>query len=675
MKAIKSISALLLASMLAVGLISCKSDDEEESSKNEKTEFSLSFDVSGLANKVSSLSVKSTDEALTEEYLNGLVTGVKDGYKFKGWYKDSSYTTSVTYPFKVSSDIRLYAKFVKVTTNADGTSTESEDKIYKISYVTENGSRSDNTVADSTVLLYENLSTIRLDNYFLEGWYYDSSYTKEAYAGDDFTKYLDSNNTVKLYAKWIKMSDIHQNLAANANFVGLTFDDLKNVPLYARTGKTDAGNTYKKISTLNELTTKGYDDYSKYRAYMGGCTKTAGNVLLYGETADKFFFEFGTKKTPEDSTKCIAFNGTALPTLPAENETVSIKDIRAFVAIRAPEEGSVTATFKNMTSSSNADDSKATAGFLDESGKVLKTLAVNNKSGASTETYTLTYDVNEAKTIFFTYGRNGDNAGGVKLTSIKFTKKQDSATPTVTLPESVGTNPFAGKTFPNTNDERKVTWSFTDDVATYKQENLQRGREFTYTYRYTYDATEKLIFLAMQSYSFKDDEGEVSYSSVSEFEKLAREEFGDEITEEELEIELASAANEFATMTVYQYEISDSSISFTDYFYGTLPTTVRFRTSDRKIMLGDGEGIWLFPEGSSGNGDGYHCEAPTFKDGKFSGKLSFKQSDDWKVIGTIEGSYTTSGKGTSGCTITLTFTKLPDSVTGFTTGTQYVLTN
>ena len=173
------------------------------------------------------------------------------------------------------------------------------------------------------------------------------------------------------------------------------------------------------------------------------------------------------------------------------------------------------------------------------------------------------------------------------------------------------------------------------------------------------------------SYSYKDAECETSYSSVAELEKLAKEEFSDEITEEELEIELAKCANNFATMIVYQYEISDSSIFFTDYFYGTLPTTVNFSTSDRKVMMREGEGIWLWSEGSTGNGDGYLCIAPVYSDGTFTGKLSYNN----EIIGSVEGTYTTSGKGTSDCTITLTFTKLPESVTGFTTGTEYVLTN
>lgn len=273
----------------------------------------------------------------------------------------------------------------------------------------------------------------------------------------------------------------------------------------------------------------------------------------------------------------------------------------------------------------------------------------------------------------------GKNTSGTNKDGKNSGESTSATTPKVTLPESVGENPFAGKTFSEIitggDAERKTrTWNFTDSKASEVENDSRWNGISTSVYRYSYDANQKLLFLALESSSGKDDKGESSYSSVAEYEVLLKKmvaEKGKTLSNEALEIELAKCANEFATMVVYQYEISDSSISFSDYFAGTLPTIVNFWGD--KITLRKKEGIWLWPEGSTGNGDGYHCEAPVYSDGTFTGKLSYNN----EIIGSVEGTYTTSGKGIkgSGCTITLIFTKLPDSVTGFTTGTEYVLKN
>ena len=38
----------------------------------------------------------------------------RDGYEFKGWYRDSGCTVPVIYPLKVDSNITLYAKWLRV---------------------------------------------------------------------------------------------------------------------------------------------------------------------------------------------------------------------------------------------------------------------------------------------------------------------------------------------------------------------------------------------------------------------------------------------------------------------------------------------------------------------------------------------------------------------------------
>lgn len=249
----------------------------------------------------------------------------------------------------------------------------------------------------------------------------------------------------------------------------------------------------------------------------------------------------------------------------------------------------------------------------------------------------------------------------------------------VTLPESSGENPFSGKTFTeNLGDSgdasRKTkTWTFTDSQATEVTTYLKDNSTGTDVYAYSYDATNKLLFLSLKSFGEEEDGESYTCSTVSEYEELLKEWSVDEefeLSDEELLNELASKTNQFATMVVYKYKISESSNTLTPYFYGTLPTAVNFSSSDNTIALKKGEGLWLHL-GQSDRNDGYHCLAPNYENGNFSGIVTL--NDDF--IGVLAGTYTTSGTGTSGCTITLTFTELPDSVTKFATGTEHTLTN
>ena len=67
----------------------------------------------------------------------------------------------------------------------------------------------------------------------------------------------------------------------------------------------------------------------------------------------------------------------------------------------------------------------------------------------------------------------------------------------VTLPESVGENPLKGKTWQIENDEEGSTcsWKFTDTTATYTKSKTDY--QDIYTYKYSYDANQKLLYLAL----------------------------------------------------------------------------------------------------------------------------------------------------------------------------------
>lgn len=262
-------------------------------------------------------------------------------------------------------------------------------------------------------------------------------------------------------------------------------------------------------------------------------------------------------------------------------------------------------------------------------------------------------------------------------------------TPTVTLPDSVGENPFNGKTFKQVITggdalKKEKTWSF--DGSTAKETIIYTGKaaKEINEYNYAYDAEKSLLFLALKSFSGEGDGETYTCSTAEEWGNLQKKwdaEDGEPLSQDELDIEVCRMRNIFATRTVYQYSISENSITFTPYFDGSLPTIVNFHSNDNKLLMNMGEGLWLWPNDNDFN-NGYHCEAPNYAEGSISGKLynyTRSQNNGKKstqtFFGEFEATYTTEGKGTTGCSIKITFTKLPAGITDFTTGTEYTLTN
>ena len=259
----------------------------------------------------------------------------------------------------------------------------------------------------------------------------------------------------------------------------------------------------------------------------------------------------------------------------------------------------------------------------------------------------------------------------------------------VTLPESVGENPLKGKTWQIENDEEGATcsWKFTDTTATYTYSRT----DYTdiETFKYSYDANQNLLYLALQSESVTDDGKTFSWSSVEEYEEQMKkwyEEEGESLSDVELESELEYCKQVFSTRGVRKYTIDeDGSLTLEDYFDGKLPTACYFvKEIDESdlpseytygsvrlfdIWLEDSECMYLYDYYLS-----FNSEAKTF-----SGKLYSQtraDGEEWSdttKLGTVTGTYTTEGIGTSGCKVTLTFKELPDGVPVIKTDTAYVL--
>ena len=259
-----------------------------------------------------------------------------------------------------------------------------------------------------------------------------------------------------------------------------------------------------------------------------------------------------------------------------------------------------------------------------------------------------------------------------------------------TLPESVGENPLKGKTWQRTSENRAYKWSFSDTTATYTTESKTDYTEIE-TYKYSYDANQNLIYLAFQSESWTEDGETTSWSSVEEYEELIKkeaEEYGESLSDVELECELEWVKQEFSTLEVNKYTIDDDgSLKLEDYFDGNLPTKCDFYKSfgESELPSEYTSGSILLDqirlEDSDRTDYRYYYDLSFNSEAKtFSGKLYSQtraDGEEWSdttKLGTVTGTYTTEGIGTSGCKVTLTFTEIPDGVPDvIKTDTAYVL--
>lgn len=257
----------------------------------------------------------------------------------------------------------------------------------------------------------------------------------------------------------------------------------------------------------------------------------------------------------------------------------------------------------------------------------------------------------------------------------------------VELPESKGENPFAGKSWKKESSgegySASTTYAFESKTVT-KTDAWNYGEDSgnsETTYKYTYDAEKSLVYLVPSKFSGTAQDGkEYSYSSVSEAEALMKEM---EYTGDKLSWAKASVSAVFATTTVYKYDIADKTLKLTEYFDGTFPSNSSFRVHDSEsrlsLKLREGE-IEFFKHSAESGEDAEYEIYPTFKDGTFSGTVYKNVYDEdteestCTNVGTVSGTYAASGTGTEGCTVKITFTAIPDSISIVAKDTEYTLT-
>ena len=257
----------------------------------------------------------------------------------------------------------------------------------------------------------------------------------------------------------------------------------------------------------------------------------------------------------------------------------------------------------------------------------------------------------------------------------------------VELPESKGENPFTGKSWKKESsgegDSASTTYAFESGTVT-KTDAWNYGEDSgnsETTYRYTYNAEKSLVYLAPSKFSGTAQDGkEYSYSSVSEAEALLKE-YG--YTGDNFAAEKAGIAADFATKTVYKYEIADKALKLTEYFDGTLfPISAEFGRYDSEsgLEIGLSGGKISVSKNSEEGGEEEYSVYPTFEGGTFSGTVYSVGEDEetdsrtFTSVGTVSGTYASSGTGTEGCTVKITFTAIPDSISIVVKNTEYTLT-
>lgn len=177
-----------------------------------------------------------------------------DGYTFAGWYTNSGLTVKAVEGAALTSDVMLYAKWVK-NENVQGT--------YTVNYNI-NGHGTQPSAANVVTALPNPLPILTEDGYTFGGWYTDSGLTTQAVAGAKIT------SDVTLYAKWTKIIEETDVLTVYPTEitvkVGETFTltaSMKNLSSYVMWGT--AGDR-----CLNDVSLSG--DYNKIKTYKAVAT-------------------------------------------------------------------------------------------------------------------------------------------------------------------------------------------------------------------------------------------------------------------------------------------------------------------------------------------------------------------------------------------------------------------
>ncbi len=235
-----------------------KTTEKKDTTKNKTSEdtktYNVSYELYDGTNDPSNPSTFTNKDSIT------LKDAHKDGFEFKGWYKEAGFINKVTkLDSSITSDITLYAKFEQIIIPYD----------YSIVYHLDGGENNTNNpigfMEDETITLLDAYK----DGYEFKGWF-----TNDAYSGAPVTV-INVNTDYELYAKFevIKYTIEYMNVDGldNLNPTSYTqFDDditLKSV--------TKQSNEFK-----GWFTTSTFDIDSKIEVIE---TSSKTNYVLYAQ--------------------------------------------------------------------------------------------------------------------------------------------------------------------------------------------------------------------------------------------------------------------------------------------------------------------------------------------------------------------------------------------------------
>ena len=160
-------------------------EDQTLYAKWEKNKYTVRFDTDD-GTYVSDMIVSVIDR---------LPETTKDGYEFEGWYTDKTFSNKISFPYEVTEDQTLYAKW--------------EKNKYTVRFDTDDGTY----VSDMIVSVIDRLPETTKDGYEFEGWYTDKTFSNKISFPYEVTEDLT------LYAKWTQSGSEKIVFSVDANGV------------------------------------------------------------------------------------------------------------------------------------------------------------------------------------------------------------------------------------------------------------------------------------------------------------------------------------------------------------------------------------------------------------------------------------------------------------------------
>lgn len=234
------------------------------------------------------------------------------------------------------------------------------------------------------------------------------------------------------------------------------------------------------------------------------------------------------------------------------------------------------------------------------------------------------------------------------------------------LPESSGENPFVGKKwiFSASEDENfgYGYLKFSNTTVEFKDPIDWSSAEI---YDYSFDTTKQLIYLSRKTFTGWNRyfDGNKSFSSVDEYineMRTAYQQNGIKWTPDTEAYYTDEASAYFSELKVKKYEISDSTLTLTEYFIGEIPLDTE--TEGESVRI---KGCLRLNSLMS---------YPVFSDGEFHGNAySSENYDEYTKIGIIKGTYTTSEPGIGSWYVNLKFSSIPESEKSLKLSTEYTI--